>query len=117
LEVEKMITGIQILGVLFGLFMLYMTFLYQKRKQLTSPEAVFWGVLWLFFMVLSFLPSSLNFLVKDVLNMQRPLDFLIILGFMFLIGVTFYNYGSVKKNERKLEEVVRRIAFKRAGDK
>lgn len=112
-----MISGIQIVGILFGLLMLYMTFLYQKRKQLSSKEALFWSVLWIFFMIIALFPSSLDFLVKGVLNMNRPLDFLIILGFMFLIGVTFYNYSAVKKNERRTEEIVRKIAMKKAGEK
>ena len=117
MEAEKMILGIQIVGIFFGLFMLYLTFIYNKRRQLTAKEAVFWYAIWLFFVVLSLLPNSLDFLVKDVLNMQRPLDFLIILGSMFLIGVSFYNYSIARKNEQKIEEIVRKIAIRKAGGK
>lgn len=112
-----MISGIQIIGILFGLFMMYLTFLYQKRKELTAPEATVWYGLWLVFLILSLLPASLDFLVKGVLNMTRPLDFLIILGFMFLIGATFYNYRSVRKNERRIEEIVRQTAIRGRGDR
>ncbi|MFH0979319.1 MAG: DUF2304 domain-containing protein [Candidatus Woesearchaeota archaeon] len=112
-----MIAGIQILGMLFGLFMLYITFLYRKRSQITFRESLFWSVLWLFFFALSLFPTSLNFIVRDVLRMQRPLDFFIILGFMFLIGISFYNYSIVRKNEKRIGEIVRKIAFKKVGEK
>jgi len=111
-----MITGIQILGILFGLFMIYLTFLYQKRKELTTRESLVWSIIWIAFLLLSLAPNSLNLFVKGVLNMQRPLDFLIILGFMFLIGTSFYNYSAIKRNERRLEEIVRKIAIRRAGE-
>jgi hypothetical protein len=107
-----MITGIQILGLLFGLFMLYVSFLYYKRKELKAMEWGFWSLLWLVFIGLALLPGSLDFVVKDVLEMQRPLDFLIILGFMFLIGVTFYNYHLTKKTQAKVEDIVRKIAIR-----
>jgi hypothetical protein len=117
LEVERMITGIQILGILFGLFMIYLTYIYQKRRELSAKEGLFWSALWVAFVLISVVPSALNFLVKDVLSMSRPLDFLIIVGFMFLIGVTFYNYRSLKRSERRLEEIVRKIAITKAGEK
>lgn len=107
-----MITGIQILGLLFGLFMLYLSFLYYKRKELRGMEWAFWSLLWLVFIGLAMLPNSLNFIVKDVLKMQRPLDFLIILGFMFLIGTSFYNYHVARKTQEKVEEIVRKIALR-----
>jgi len=33
-----MLLGIQLVGVLFGLFMLYITFLHGKRKEFSSKE-------------------------------------------------------------------------------
>jgi hypothetical protein len=40
-------------------------------------------------------------------------DFFIITGFLFLIFVVFYTYTIARKNQIKLEEVVRNIAIKR----
>ena len=107
-----MITGIQILGMLFGLFMLYMTFIYHKRKEFKTTEWGFWSILWIAFMGIAILPNSLDFLVKGVLKMQRPLDFFIILGFMFLIGVSFYTYSMMKKTQKKMEDLVRNVALR-----
>jgi len=108
-----MILGIQILGVLFGLFMIYLTFLHGKRKEFTSKEGFIWILLWLVFIFITLSPSSLDFIVKGVFNLKRPLDFLIIVGFMFLIGTIFYTYGIVRKNQKKLEDIVRAIAIKK----
>ena len=106
------ILGIQILGILFGFFMMYYTFLQYKRKEFTVKEYSFWFVLWAVFVVITLFPQVLD-PVLSTLNIARALDFFIIGGFLFLIFVTFYTYTLVRKNQKKLEEVVRSIAIKR----
>src|SRR3989338_2102452 len=106
------ILGIQILGVLFGFFMMYYTFLQYKRKEFTIKEYIFWFVFWGAFVVVPLFPQILDPLLST-LNISRALDFFIISGFLFLIFVTFYTYTLVRKNQKKLEEVVRSIAIKR----
>ena len=106
-----MILGIQVLGVLFGLFMLYVTFLHQKRNEFSIKEGVFWIVSWVFFIYVVVWPRSLDFIVKDILRVSRTFDFFIVLGFMFLIGITFYNYLVIRKTNKKIETLVRKIAL------
>ena len=106
------ILGIQILGVLFGFFMMYYTFLQYKRREFTIKEYGFWFVFWAVFVVITLFPQILD-PVLSTLNIARALDFFIIAGFLFLIFVTFYTYTLVRKNQKKLEEVVRNIAIKR----
>lgn len=108
-----MILGIQIFGVLFGLFMLYLTFLHSKRKEFTIKESSFWIILWVAFILIVLLPNSLDFLIKEVLNISRRLDFFIIIGFMLLTGIIFYTYTIVRKNQKRLEAVVRKIAIEK----
>jgi len=107
-----MVLGIQILGFLFGAFMIYYTFLHYKRKELTVKEYSFWLVLWILFIIVAIFPQILDPIVKS-LNLVRTMDFFIILGFMFLIGSLFYTYTIVRKNQNKLEEIVRKIAIER----
>jgi len=76
-----MVLGIQLLGLLFGLFMMYYSFLHYKRKEFTIKEVGFWIVLWFGFIYVSVLPTSLDFIVKR-LSLTRPLDFYIIIGFL-----------------------------------
>ena len=106
------ILGIQILGILFGFFMMYYTFLQYKRKEFTIKEYSFWFIFWSVFAVITLFPQILD-PVLITLSIGRALDFFIIIGFLFLIFVTFYTYTIVRKNQRKLEEIVRSMALKR----
>ena len=106
------ILGIQILGILFGFFMMYYTFLQHKRKEFTIKEYIFWFIFWGVFVIITLFPQILD-PVLTTLNIVRALDFFIIAGFLFLIFIIFYTYTIVRKNQRKLEEVVRNIALKR----
>jgi len=106
------ILGIQILGILFGFFMMYYTFLQYKRNEFTVKEYSFWFIFWAGFVILTLFPQVLD-PVLVTLNIGRALDFFIITGFLFLIFVIFYTYTIVRKNQRKLEEVVRNMALKK----
>jgi hypothetical protein len=104
--------GIQIIGVLFGVFMMYYTFLHYKRKEFTIKEYGFWMVLWAVFILVTLYPGVLD-PVLESLSIARALDFFIIVGFLFLIGVIFYTYTIVRKSQKKIEEIVRNIAIKK----
>ena len=106
------ILGIQILGILFGFFMMYYTFLHYKRKDFTIREYSFWFIFWGIFVIVTLFPQMLD-PVLETLNISRTLDFFIIAGFLFLIFIIFYTYTIVRKNQKKLEEVVRQIALKK----
>jgi hypothetical protein len=109
-----MLVGIQILGILFGLFMTYFTYLKFKRQELSFREMTAWIIVWIGLMFVTLFPTSLNFFVKGALSMKRPLDFYIICGFLFITLISFYNYTAIKKINQKMELIVRSIAFKEA---
>lgn len=102
--------GIQIVGVLFALFMLYLTFTHQKRKDFTSKEYALWAVIWIGAIIATLFPSILE-PVTQTLKLTRNMDLIIIVGFIFLIGVSFTNYISLRKTQRKVESLVRKIAI------
>ena len=106
-----MLLGIQLVGILFGLVMLYITFLHNKRKEFSSSELLFWVVLWIAFIYLTLFPYSLGFIVKT-LNFTRAFDLLVVTGFLFVISLGIYNYFNSRNNKRKLEEIVRKVALK-----
>ena len=93
--------------------MLYLTFINRKRREFTIKEFAFWISLWLFFILISIFPTSLDMVSKNIFRLQRPLDFLIITGSMFLVGALFYTYTLVRKNQQKLEDIVRQISMKK----
>lgn len=106
------ILGIQILGILFGFFMMYYTFLQYKRNEFTIKEYSFWFIFWGGFVIITLFPQILDPFLASI-GIVRALDFFMIAGFLFLIFVIFYTYTIVRKDQRKLEEVVRNIALKR----
>lgn len=108
--------GIQILGLLFGLFMIYYTFLSFKRKEFKKREFVMWAILWVLFIVVTLIPDLLNPIVRS-LSLTRRMDFYITLGFMFVIGLGFYSYIISRKNQKRIENIVREIAIKKEGEK
>lgn len=107
-----MILGVQIFVALFGLFIMYLSFVLMKRNEFTSNEWGFWTIFGLVMIFLSVFPRTIDPLVQT-LNMSRKMDLLIVFGFIFLIGAAFYNYIVTRQTQRSLEELVRKIAMKK----
>lgn len=110
-----MVLGIQVFGIVFGAFMLYMSFLQWKKREFTLNEWVFWSVFALAFSGISLFPEVIN-PITAALKLERKLDLFIILGFMFLIAATFHSYRVVRKTQKGLEELVRQLALERAQE-
>lgn len=107
-----MIPGLQMLGILFGLIMIYLTFINFKRKNYDVKDFAIWTVVWVFFLFITIFPK-LVYGVMESLQIERTVDFFVIGGFMFFSVIIFYLYRSVKKSEKKVEEIVRKIALKK----
>ena len=103
--------GIQIIGVLFALLMLYLTFLHLRRKEFTVKETIFWFGAWIVFLFLAIFPMGFDFIIKNWLSFERRLDFFIVIGFMFLIGMIFHRYTIMRKLQNKVEKIVSRMAM------
>lgn len=101
----------QIIAILFGLFMLYVTNIHAKKKTISPMETSFWYSSWAFFIVVSAFPDLLKGF-SSFLNFARVFDFLVVLAFMVLTTVTFFNYFRHKSLEDKIEKYVRVSAFK-----
>ena|SRR3989338_127239 len=101
---------IQFLGVLFGSLMLYFSFVKFKRRELKELEFLLWSVSWSLLIFIAIVPSLIDFIIEP-LHFYRRLDFFVVFGFFALLGLSFYNYSTSKKMERKLEKFVRRQAL------
>ena len=104
--------GIQIAGLLFGLLLMYYSFLNYKRKEFSVKEFSFWSLLWLVFIIVAIFPSVLD-PVSKTLNFARTFDLLVISGFLFLMLTVFYTYIITRHNQRKIEAVVREMAIRK----
>ena len=107
-----MILGVQALGVVFALVLLYFTFLNYKRRDMSAPEFIFWSALWLVFIYVTLFPYSLS-IIADTLQLVRLMDLFTISALMFLIVLTFYNYMMTMHTRRKIEHIVRAIALRK----
>jgi len=102
---------IQLLGIIFGMGMLYFTYVKFKRKELTNLELLGWCTSWILLIAVAIAPSFLDPIIGP-LNFYRRLDFFVVIGFFLLFGLSFYNYSALKKMEKKLETLVRKESIK-----
>lgn len=105
-----MIFGIQIIGILFGLIMVYFTFLYYKRKEYEKYSFFIWIFIWLFFLFIVMVPEVL-YAVMEILKVERTVDFFVIGGFFIFSIIVFYLFVITKRTERKVENLVRNFAL------
>lgn len=108
-----MILELQLLGVLFSFVMIYFTFLYFKRRDYDVTSFIFWIVVWVWFMFIVLFPKTV-YSIMQALKIERTVDFFVMSGFLFFAIMIFYMFGLVKKNQKKVEDLVRKIAIERA---
>jgi|WetSurMetagenome_2_1015567.scaffolds.fasta_scaffold626621_2 hypothetical protein len=105
-----MLAGIQLLGIIFSLFMIYLAYVYYKRKNYGLRSFVIWLCVWLAALFLVSLPKTV-YGVMQLLQIERTADFIVIMGFAFFSVIIFYIYTTVKKNNYKIEQLVRQLAI------
>lgn len=102
--------AVQIVGIIFGLVMLYLTLLYKKRKELNATEQVIWSSTWIMITLLALFPQVLD-TATATFEFNRTLDLLVVAGILFVVGVSFYTYSVVRKTQEKVEKLVRKMAI------
>lgn len=99
--------GLQIVAILFALWMIYFSYLHFRRGEFKKVEFVLWQLLWLGLIVVVIFPKSVQFILKTF-SITRTFDLVVIVGIIILFGITFRNYVIVKRLERKIELAVRK---------
>ena len=107
-----MVSTIQIVGILFGVFMLYVTYLKFRKNEFTVKEMIGWFLVWISFMLLTLFSYTLDYFIRKM-SLSRPIDLLTVLGILFLIVLSFYNYTNIKRLQLKMEDMVRKIALEK----
>jgi hypothetical protein len=103
-------TGIQLIAIVFGLAMAFWTYRAYRRQDLLSVEAAVWLAVWLGLIVVSAFPDALRNVVGP-LKVARLLDLVMIVGIMLLSTLVFLLNSRVRRLERRMVELVRRIAL------
>ena len=102
--------GIQLIGIIFGIFMISLTFLNYKQNKFSSKEWIVWCFLWITFFIIILFPGILN-PILEILNLYRAMDLYISIGFLFFVIIIFYTYSLVRSLQHKVEILTREIAY------
>jgi hypothetical protein len=98
--------GLQIVAILFALWMVYFSYLHFRRGEFKKVEFLLWQLLWLGLIVVVIFPKSVQFILKTF-SITRTFDLVVIVGIIILFGITFRNYVIVKRLEKRIEASVR----------
>ena len=99
--------GLQIVAIIFALWMIYFSYLHFRRGEFKKIEFALWQVVWLGLVVVVLFPKSVEFILKTF-SITRTFDLVVIVGMIILFGVTFRNYVIVKRSEKRMEDFVRK---------
>ena len=105
-----MLLGVQFLGILFALMMIYFTFLYYKRNNYDRKSLIIWILIWLAFLSMVLFPKTI-YAIMQALEIQRTVDFFVVAGFLAGAVIIFHIFNIAKKNEKKLEYIIRTLSL------
>jgi len=108
-----MIIGLQIIALIFAFSMVYFAVLHFKRGEIGKGEILSWAVMWGAAIVVIIFPELLRKFASTFL-VTRVFDLMTIGGFILVISLVGSAYLRTKRNEKKIEELVRREALKKA---
>ncbi len=101
---------LQIISVVFGLFMLYVVRIHHKKRHLENFEFGIWIALWSLFIFLAMFPQTVQG-ITQTLRIARVFDLLVVIALMIMIFLTYFNRIEHKTLEKKLERIVRKQAI------
>jgi len=108
-----MIFGLQVIGLVFSLIMLYFAYVHYRRGEINGLEIIFWLVAWIGAILIIIFPQVFGVFAKTI-AISRAFDLAVIGGFIFVIPLVYLSYMRVKRLERKLEEYVRQESLRDA---
>ena len=106
-----MILGLQITAIIFSLVMIYFAVIHYKKGQLNGIEIFSWITIWVFAIFIVSFPEILRTYAKTFF-VTRIFDLMVLGGFILVISLVSAAYLKSKRNEKKLEELIRKIALK-----
>lgn len=107
-----MIIGLQIIALLFAFTMIYFAVLNYKRGEINGLEIAGWLVIWIGVSIIVIFPELLRTFASTFL-VTRVFDLMVIGGFVLVISLVTASYMKSKRNEKKLEELVRKLSLKK----
>ena len=106
-----MIKGIQVLGILFCLYLLLQTYIRNKKGLVGIKSLLFWASMWLIILVL-FLYPSLTLLIAPVLNSADAMLMVLVIGSMTLFTIIFHQSMKISQLEEKITKIAQNISLR-----
>ncbi len=107
-----MIIGLQIIAILFALFMIYFAQIHFRRKEIGKIEFISWLIIWMVTIFVVAVPETLRAFAKNF-AVTRLFDLMVVGGFILVIFLAASSYLGVRKLERKFEDLIRKEALKK----
>lgn len=105
------INGLQIISAAFSIAMIYFAYFCYKRKFFGIYSFIVWTIVFLGLIVATLFPAIFTPFQK-ALQLARLFDLFTVIGFFFLITLTFINFIHLNRLRRKLGEFIQEDALK-----
>lgn len=104
------IIAVQLVAIVFSIFMIYFTYLAYRRQHFEIYSLVIWLTIFGGLIVFTVFPG---FFIPVIafLEIARLFDFFLIVGIFFLIVISYVNFMNLQKLKKKLEKVVQNKAL------
>jgi hypothetical protein len=102
--------GIQVFIAIFGLSMIYFTYISYKKKYFNIFSYLSWILVFSAIILSSLFPKIFTPFV-NYLQIGRLFDLFIIIGILFLVIITYLNFIFIQKLKRKMEKLVQEKAL------
>lgn len=106
----------QILIIIFAVFALSRVYLQRKAKNFSVNEFIFWSLIWLFLIAVSFSVALLQTLA-DFLGISRGVDLLIYGGITVLFYMVYRLYAKIDQQQQEITKLVTEVAIKNVKKK
>lgn len=103
-------SGLQLVVIVFGIGMAFWTYRAFRRRDLLGLETAIWIVVWAGLIFVTAFPDLLRSVVGP-LKVARLLDLVMIVAILLLSTLVFVLNSRVRRLERRLIDLVRRLAL------
>lgn len=108
-----MIETVQFGAIIFSFTMIYFALIHYKKGTLNRSEIFLWCLIWIVAILIVIFPDFIRVFAKTFF-FARLFDMVVFGGFVLVILLSSKAYIITRKNERKMEELVRKNAIKKS---
>jgi hypothetical protein len=107
-----MIKPIQIIAIIFAIFLLVKVIIRLKKRKFNINEFFFWSAMWIFLIILSIFPQ-ISDKIANLFGFGRGLDFFIVSSILLIFYLIFKIFVMLEELDSKITELARSISLER----